>query len=396
MIGILAALLMGQTPAVHDFFLRRDPEVKVCAFAAIVPLPALNAREINQLQVALELLPKGSIEYSARTIRQILQGSPIRCKLLPDAVSISFTVPNGAEKDGESLLISLMKSPAFDEDSIGPAIQTLNQRTLTFWQREIDPRPMSLGATTRQELLDTFHKVFTLPSVSIGAISSKNLPTLAGTWADAARDWPAVAEPRLTEEPAPFQFPKVQPTVSTGEFIGAEIRPSGPELAAELVALYALGSGKDCSLFRISREKHAWSYEQESLLWPTMTGWEPRLFIAMAPDSENGKRLDQLATELRADVDTWNSDTLASALGMAEANLLREVPFGPLTWNGEPLNQDPEQRIAFDLYWAEKTGTHFSRGDLLESLQKIDLTTLKATAVSILASFKIHYLQAES
>jgi hypothetical protein len=396
MIALAAFLLTWRQPIKHDFVFRRDSSVTECAFAAVAILPPLNPREINQLQVALELIPKGSSEYSIGTIRQLLQGATIHCNLTPDAVSISFAVPNGAEQSGESLLISLLKSPAFDEDEIPTAVQSLNQKSEGYWQREVDPRPMAIASATHQDLLDIFHKVFNLSNVEVGAISSHNLPLLADAWDKSTVDWPPVPEPPLLEDPPPLPLPKTQPRVSTAEFIASTIKPASPDFAANVLALYALGTGKVSSLFRIAREKHAWSYEQESLLWPSSEGWQPRLFLALAPSEDNRKRLDQLVPELVADVGTWNSDIRDAAVGMAEANLLRQVPYGPITWNGQALTRDPEQRVAFDLYWMQKTGAHFSGRDLFSALEAVDLSDLKTAALAILNSSKLHYLPAES
>jgi hypothetical protein len=115
----------------------------------------------------------------------------------------------------------------------------------------------------------------------------------------------------------------------------------------------------------------------------------------MAPDPANRERLTKLDEQLKGDVAMWDANTRTAALGMAEANLERQVPYGPLSFAGETLDRDAEQRLAFGMYWMGKTGHEWNREELLEAFGKIDLPRLKATALTILASSQVHFLPAQ-
>jgi hypothetical protein len=392
----LSLLLLGaQTPAVPGLFFIRDSSVSASALALVAKLPNLDNRELNQLELVMQMLPQGSLEFSDRTIRSVLEGAPLHCRLTADAAVISFAVPAGMESQGEDLLISLIKDPSLQEDSIPGAIEALSHRDCSYFDREVDPKPFALTKATHQELIDVLRKVFSLDRIQVGAVCAKNLPKLTEVWNREAATWPKPPEERLTEDPPPFIFPDSQPKVATAEWIGPELDAHSADFPAEMLALYALGTGKVCSLYRISREEHAWSYEQEAFFEPTLQGWTPRLFVAMAPDPANRERLTKLDEQLKGDVAMWDANTRTAALGMAEANLERQVPYGPLSFAGETLDRDAEQRLAFGMYWMGKTGHEWNREELLEAFGKIDLPRLKATALTILASSQVHFLPAQ-
>jgi hypothetical protein len=161
---------------------------------------------------------------------------------------------------------------------------------------------------------------------------------------------------------------------------------------ARWLALYALGAGKGGSLYRIARERHAWSYRQDAFLWPTFAGWRARLFVPMALADGAADRAKTIADELLTDIATWDEVARARALGMAQANLVRGVPFGPVLLGDFTLGRTQSDRALWGTYWQMKTGRPWTEGALLGQMDGVTVEDLKSAAVEIVKSAELRIL----
>lgn len=379
---LVAALLCMQNPGpVRVDFTSRD-EVCMCVAA---PLPKLGHKDLELLQVGLKALGKGSQEYSPGTIREVTEGRGISCKLLGDSVLVSVTVPKGGEAPGVALLASLMVAPAFDQSDLDVCLAALSGEPSDYWKTGMHPERFDLPAAPHDDVLQVFQRVFR-PDRAIfvfgGALGQADLTP---AWLERTKEWSAIPEPRFPDISAPKILTEQPGPVTDTELISTPFKASDPMLPSRMLALYALGAGKGSSLFRIARERHTWSYRQEAYLWPTVGGWETRLFIPMIASPEAPERLETIRKELAADAAAWTEADRGRAVAMAEAALVRDLPCGPLMLGDEPITDTLQDEVEMAAFWHLKTGSDWDPQLLFQQLAKVDLDDLKASAQEILA-----------
>ncbi len=384
MISLLCALALAQADAPKLVKIDEPADADI-AFALVAPLPKLGAQDMQLLECAVSSLQDGSEVYTGRTIRDLTDGRGVKCELLPDAVLISFQVPKESFSSGVAMLSSFVEQPSFRKESIQKAIAALTARPPTYWSLAMHPLPFDLKSTSRDELMTVFQRVFKPASVTVACVGDVSKENLNQAWATKTANWKTLPDPRFPDDSVLAPPAGGVAGVSTAAFRGAEFSATDSSLPARLLALYALGSGKGSSLFRISRDEHGWSYQQDSYLWPTASGFQPVLLVACRANPDLSKRMAQLQQELNADADAWTEEDRARALGMAEATLLRDVPFGPILLGDHPLQGGQDERACISAYWQMKTGASWNPAHLLESMKSVDLPALKAAAQDIFA-----------
>lgn len=383
---ILAALLVLPTSAPVRVATSDPSEVVLCVAA---PLPKLGSRDRELLVIGMEALAKGSQVYPPSKIRAVTEGRGIAVRLLEDEALVTVTVPAGSAGVGTDLLSSLMREPSFEQEDLDAALQRQLGRTRGYWDSAMLPPIILPKKALHDEVLQVFDRVFRPDKVQMAYGGPSEGSEVDSKWALRTSDWTPAPEPRYPDldlAPAPTSYPG---HLTTADLIGPEIAANEPALPARLLALYALGSGKGGSLFRIARGRHAWSYRQEAYLWPRAGGWEPRLFLTMVPVPDAQTRIETLRKELQADADSWTDDDRLRALGMAESTLLRGLPYGPILLGDSPLCLRPEDQVTMAAYWKVKTGSTWDPQDLYQSMSKVSLSDLKASAHAILDPARI-------
>ena len=360
------------------------PSPDQVSFCIAAPLPKLGYKDLELFEVGLRTLTKGSQEYSPPTIRQVTEGHGIMCKLLGDSALVMVTVPKGAANSGLDLLASLMRSPTLDQDDLDTFLRTQAAPTSSYWNDGMHPEKFDLGGAPRDDVLAVFQRVFRPDRIVVAFGGAIGQTDVAQLWTDHTQGWTPPKEPRFPDDSVPHLLMNIAGPVTVTELIGTSFKASNPDLPSYMLALYALGSGKGSSLYRIAREQHAWSYRQEAYLWPTTSGWEPRLFIPMIGSSEAANRIQSLKQELQTDVANWTETDRLRAIGMAESTLLGGLPYGPLLLGDSPIGDTLQDKVAMAAYWRMKTGADWDPQVLFQQISKVDLDGLKASARAIL------------
>ena len=371
------------------------PDARAISIQAILKVPDLGSKDFAKLQIIARTIPKQTQPFPRREMMMITDGAPVKCQITPDRIRVVVNVAPGKLKAGISLLYALMNEATLTQDNLDAS--ELQVQRVDYWSAALNPvlvPRVKLGAEEAQVL---YHKVFQIQLATIavgGAFRSGEAEALL-----TAKEAPAPA-PKLPQRgvidrsvlPVRTEGPGA---VSTIDLVGPPIVVNDVAIPQKLLALYALGVGKEGSLFRIVRQKHAWSYRQEAILSPTKDGWVPRLVIASIPFTD-ATRVKTIQSELLEDVSHWDEKTRLRALGMAEAVMLRGVRQDPVyVYGAHPADNSLEDETYLAAYWPVKAGRPWDQASLLESMRKVTLADLKEQAESIVGSAIPRVLQGQ-
>jgi len=387
MITLLAATLFASSIIEWN-----DPNAQEITIQAIVRLPKLGARDQAKLQVLARTIPKQTEDYARREMLMITGGAWVQCELTSEVLRISESVPANNLKGGLSLMDSFLRRATLYQEALDASAEQVDIKD--YWSQALDPRVLPPVKMQRDDALALYHRIFRPSTVTI-AVGGRLTPGEATEiWEKRMESW--VPEP-LPKERHDDSEPQVRTTngsgITTIRYVAPAIPSGDPALSTEMLALFALGSGKGSSLFRIAREKHGWSYRQEAILVPTLEGWQLELLVASNPAEGAATKAESIKTELLEDVKAWTADDLNRALGMASAVLDRSIPFSPLYVLGDrPIGASLEDQTFWAGYWEMKTGKKWSPIALLESMNHVTLDDLKDRATTFLNGVKVTVL----
>jgi hypothetical protein len=356
------------------------------SFCAVAPLPKLGYQDLELLEVGLKALPKGSDIFSPATIRQVTEGRGIDCRLLGDSVLISFSVNKANVQSGVDLLASLLMSPALEEDDLNSGLAALSAGDGSYWSIGMNPVKFDIKEAPRDDVVSVIQRVFDPATVEVAFGGAAVAADMQKSWSFQTQSWTSAPPPHLPDDSLPTVSTQTPGQVTIAELVGESTKSPDPHFASRLLALYAFGWGKRSSLFRIARDQYGWSYRQEAYLQPVRGGWQTRIFIPMIPTADAASRLATIAKELDGDIETWTEPDRLRALGMAEANLLRFLPYGPLLLGFRPMTSAAEDQVSMGAYWHMKTGADWDPQLMLQQMSKVSLDDLKAAAHSILST----------
>ena len=191
--------------------------------------------------------------------------------------------------------------------------------------------------------------------------------------------------PRLGRSVRPLAG--VDGNMSTFLLTAPTIRPDAAGAVRTLLALYALGVGKESAAFQALREERGWSYSQGAILWPTVAGWSPRIYMQRETEDDEVHFVADMRAALLEAIDGWDEPVVARAVAMFEASLSYELPMSPLRFRPDrAVSWSMEDRCAW-LGYSEMTGA--GRVDLrliLEAMRNLDLDDLQVAARELIES----------
>ncbi len=385
MISLLLALTISAAPGVVEM---NEPSAKEASIQAIVMLPELSLRERMVLRNVVHTMTRQTEEYGRREMSMVsLDGEQPQAEVMSDHVRIQILVPPGGVKGGVRLLDSLVRRASLFQEAIDTTFRAQLKQTPNYWHSALWTDELVPTPILRPEEVKVYQKVFRPDAITI-AVGGEIVPDEAeDEWTRRTTDWKAPATQPDFGKYTASSPDRNEGGISTVELRGATFVSGDVAIPTRLLALIALGSGKDSALYRIGRERHAWSYRQESILWPVVGGWSPRLIWATTAGEDAPKRAETLRTELYEDVRSWNEAVRLRALGFAEGILSRGVELSPLYLTGRgPVSVDLADRTFFVGYWKAKTGIAWDAEKLLSRLRYVTLEDLKDAASEILST----------
>jgi hypothetical protein len=181
--------------------------------------------------------------------------------------------------------------------------------------------------------------------------------------------------------------------VSTFLLRGKVLTPATEGSAARLLAVFALGVGKEASMHRVLRERLGLSYFQGAVLWPTKDGWAPCFVMVRRTRNDEAKHATEMKDLLAKDVESWSEASLVRAQAMAVASFERNLSISPMWLDATgPRGLSLEDRCAWRGY-LEMAGSGALREEVLVGAMKnVDLDQLKSAAKALLEECNVGWL----
>jgi hypothetical protein len=378
---LLAALSILQANKVRFIELpdASDGEVRV---EAVIKLPPMDDFDRADLQMVVNAVARKPAVYTKNDLLTITQGRLVQCEVMADHLRIDIPAAADNVVGAIDLLSEILTGATIDEQEATP-----NDSVDDPWEQALHGSfyaPLR-HKRTHDELNELLHFIVRPERLTV-AVAGPFVPGLARQqWQTKMTGWdpPATTAPHFTG-----RLSKTWPVHAQSlEIAGPEIAADSPDLPAEILALYALGCGKGGSLHRVAREKDGLSYRQEAVLWPTETGFVPRLIVAAIGVSDPDSHLAELHDQLIADIDAWTESDRARAIGMAEGSLQRGAPISPLYFSPDhPMRGSLGDQTFLEAYWISKTSVRWEPESMMEEIRNVSLPNLKEAAMKILTS----------
>jgi predicted Zn-dependent peptidase len=388
-ISILAFALAAPSVAVIEM---PDPAAQNIRIAVSIAAPyELKDRE----QAAWRLLPRlvlqGTQEYSRASIYDVsLQGGRLPVASGgPDIVRIEISAPAGGVNIVAGVIESILTKPRFRPEDLEAARRELKNRQGGPFAELLDPARPSLDKASVELCRSLWLQACRPERISI-VVSGKFEPG-EGVKAFEGRIKPDPAPSRgslVNDQPAPELKYHLKPLTSfelAAEPINFKDLSAGPRL----LAVHALGAGKESTVYRVLREQAGLSYEQRAILWPTAKGWVPRIYLLRRAEEGDGAVLERMIQLLEADVATWTEADLERAKAMATA-ALDGLPVDNLFWVDEsgPISNNVEDDCTLRAFMAMAGAPEWNRNRLKLAMSQVNLERLKAAAADIVKTAK--------
>jgi len=383
----LAAAAMFQTNHVVEIL---DPTMDAVDIEAVVRLPELTWHQRGLLEEMAGSLVQDTPTFSRNQIEELAShvGQRMRVSIMEDHIRVSFVVAPQDVESGISMVGSVLREPVFTEDSLKATSEDLQFRRFGYWRQALKGVPFDPPKYTRRDVAELKAVIFRPENVTVGVCGKFVSGQPSAKWAEVESQWQPGRIPRLYDDQAPAKsLAKLESSLSVFELRGPVFTATDAGFSTKVLALFALGSGKAGSLFRVAREKLGWSYRQESVLWPTPTGFAPRLLVVQSDKTDIDKRGETLRTELLADVKTWTEQDRLRALGIAQACMTRGVEYSPFYFHPDrTISSNGADDAFMAAYWQMKTGSPWAPSRLLGQMGLVTTEDMKAAAQEMLAA----------
>ncbi len=358
--------------------------------AIVVPLPAFGARDRAVTRVLGRALLEGTDEFTKNHIRELTHGSgqSVSCSVMPDHIRIQFGFAPQDFASGLIVAKSMIEEATLSDDAVKAAIESLSYAKTSYWTRALLPEAADYDGIKSFDVRLLYYQLFKPERLSI-AVSGPFQPDQARDyWVKLYEDWHQKSVRRLVPGVgAEKGLIQASDPVTTIELAGPEFTGSDPKLPAKLLAIYALGAGKDSALWRVVRERLRMSYRQEAFLWPTADGFRARIVIAVKPSDQEGTFAQAAQSALLEDVASWTDANRSRASALAQSVYLRGLPLNPLQLQANGvIGVSQADRTFMTAYWPLKTTKFWSEKDLVKSLQDVSLDDMRDAATDILKS----------
>lgn len=347
--------------------------------------PMMSDREQASWEVLADVLYDGTEEFSRDRLAQYAgqYGSPLLIEAMPEYMLIQVVEPKNGMKVGCQIIEALCKRASLKSEAILESLKRVRTRRTSVWDEALFELELPFG-DVRED---------TVKSLYANAFRPENMTFVFGGDLEPGKGQAEVVDrfkPILTRAPQrvrfdrlPRQRTKHREQVSTFELRGSPISLTKADGAASLLAVFAIGVGKEGTLHRVLREEMGWSYRQEAVLWPTLDGWSPRfVFAKKSQDLTLGGAARDVIVK---DIETWGEPQLDRAKSMLRTSLAGENPVSPL-WIGRrgPMTEELEDRCAWAGLNSMLLGVTLDEAAINDMAAEVKLGDLKAAAKKLI------------
>lgn len=383
-----------QTLTVHEV---PEPGVGVTCFQAVIKYKPAGRDDAAAWDVLGQTLLAGTDDYTIGEIMRTggLSGYRPRVVTMPGYLRLEYTVPTAMAESGAKIVAQCLTAPRFREDRVEDAKANLAQGFTDAFDQALQLEKKDYSKVTVEQVKELYQRTFRPATISLyvgGDFNVGEIPTIMTRY---TREW----KPDLYPRPPVIQLLTNLPTKVTGtesyELRSTPLTPSSPFAAARFLAVIALGVAKDCTMHRVLREQHGWSYRNEGVLYPSVDGWTPR-FIMLHDGPEGVALLEEMRKAMAADMDTWTDQTLQRAIVLGKASLREGFVWSPVWIDGySPMRSDVVDRLALASYLDMVGAGGVSPKTWAMTLENVDLETLKAQAKEMVEKASGIYLEKE-
>ena len=355
---------------------------------AYLKAPEMSARESASWQILGRVLLQGTEQFTPQSLRRYASqaGFAPQVWTMPDYMRVQIVLPRAGLTLAVSLMYSILITPSLDEDDVSETIKVLEMEQDRPWIASMTGISYDYGAVRKGDVARVWRR--TVRPQNINFVVGGGIPPGAGK-AEIELQFARFKPPRdvglLLVDGPPTPLLSLAGGVSTFSLVGRTMTPASVASAAKLLAVFALGVGKDASMHRVLREDLGLSYMQTAVLWPTAKGWTPYLIMVRKSENEEARLVTVMKEALMKDIDGWSMGTVSRAKAMARAAFTRRLVSSPI-WLDEtgPMSQSLIDRCAWRGY-LEMVGSGALREELLlGAMENVDLDQLKEQATALL------------
>lgn len=360
-----------------------DPSRDAVSMEILIPCldgfgEPIGAKDRDDMEVMLNAMAERSLDFSRAQVLTITNGRPIRVEMT--AIGARISVAADDLTDAMKVVTSMIVHPPFEPDDLAATADRLMRRPREGWSRANDPLTHGYRALKSHQARLLYERVFH-PERMVFAIGGKF------TTSDALRLWDAKADGWSGSRPIEGYFDITpiasEPTPGLYTRDLAQVRSSNlahPESsAARILAAFAIGAGKDSTIFRVIREKLSLAYRAELAFVAQPNGVTPRLVFASTQTVE----MSAVIAALREDVQSWNATTRDRAIAMVESAWRFDGPEDILTLTGT-IDRGYASKLFRAAAWVKLTGLKFDSEAWLAAMNAVDADAMKAAALEML------------
>lgn len=386
---LLSCLVFGQTPPSITYGEESHRDLKGTAVVATISAGEMNALDYGQWQLLGAILLDGASSYTRRSIYSFgSQNGPLPDVLVwPGVMQIRFEAPPTA--DGvrviADLLATIIKSPSLPDTSLEFAVRRGRDFTPTVWDRVMDPFRPKAPVATPLEIKKLYSETFRHESLSIHVAGPLEQGSVQSLITPRFSDWRVRTLPRLQTADRRPPAPQIvgEQCLTVWE---SEPKKNLYDVAAQMVAVCAIGGGKSSLLHSIVRQKNRWGYQQEAILVPGKKGWQIKVFTVQPKPDDPALRAEEMKSALQEGVAGWKEEDVVRAKQIATASLAGTNPVPPF-WltSSARLDTSPMARASF-MGWSRIYGTDVTISKIQAALDSVSLDDMKSLATQILES----------
>lgn len=362
---------------------------------ALMRTPKTGPLERAELAVIADALLADTEEYGHRQLINltVATGDTVRDDLYPDCLRVRFSV---AEADAASvvpMLANIVHGSELQVDDVQASIDSLGQRRRNYWASALEPEVLNYSRAKLEDI-QMLYKYLGRPEnlVITFATTTSIASDLLTQWTAAASGWdskPVRLYPPDSTPPKPIYHRRGK--LTTVLLRGKAINPAAPDFATNLMAIFALGAGKESAVWKALREGLGWSYRQEAILRNSPDGLEPDVEVVTEHSGSDVERSQQVRPALLKIVTAWTEGDKNHAIAAAEALFDRGVGLDPLYFKStEPATADA---LFMDTYWRFKTGEPWRPQILVDAMRNVDVQRMRDAATAMLNSAGVELIQ---
>lgn len=367
----------GQNSQVRTLELHDAGADSVVVHAAIA-LPEMSDHYRARVEILADVLSQGSESYPRLTVRRMTGalGSPLKGFTTPGTLHLRTEVPAEAWDNALIVLADSLRKPLLEDAAILASIEARTLVEPTEWSKALVSRRYDWASVQPREVRELAQAILRPERTLVVVAGSHEPRSAAARVAARFAGWTAGPERRWTfDSDQRVWFPQ-------GRYVDLLGRPFDPrnEWPVASMAALALGSGKDSTMFRVVRERHAWSYRQEAFLQMEGNRWRLRGVVQQAPGTE-GPDAEALRQALLQDVASWDESTLKRASAMARLAASGRAP-SPLQLGalGRADMGSLAGRALLAALWFESTGELWSADEFADRCAEVKLDEVKRWA----------------